>query len=155
MGIPIYCFLITFQLYYFYSTLWEWECVLPSVFRPWRFSRWSNKSSKNDFVSSIHIKGDLNIACTYKTIQESGTNRVMTMAFITLNSSLVPWLRVYVAQIRLDSSCRCTVTCFVFLFWPGDLLQEKAVSPRSLPASQHIYAQVYFVHIHEYKYAEI
>ena len=35
------------------------------------------------------------------------------------------------------------------------MLKEKAMSPRSHPASWHIYTHVYFVHIYEYIHAEI
>jgi len=81
---------------------------------------------------------------------------LLMILFITLNSNLVP---------LNEDLCNSNPFGFKFSVSRQHLLLfssrrkicggKKAVSPRSHPTSQHIYAHVQFVHIYKYIYAEI
>ena len=80
---------------------------------------------------------------------------MIMIAFIALNSSLVPLIQVedYAAQILLDLCSRCYVRILYFSFSEEEyILKEKAVGPRSHPASQHIYTCV--LHIPLYRHIQ-
>jgi len=81
----------------------------------------------------------------------------MMIAFTTVKSSLVPFVEGLCAPIyyRFEISVLLRSHLLLFLIGRKNMLRKKKVSPRSHPASQHIYTHVYFVHIYEYVYAEI
>jgi len=54
-----------------------------------------------------------------------------------------------------DCGVLIVVTSSTFLKRKDMLNKKKAISPRSHPASKHIYTHVYFVHIYEYMYTKI
>jgi len=83
---------------------------------------------------------------------------MMMIAFITINSGLVPLIEGLCAQIlyfRFEISVFC-LHIFCFSFSEGKIsFKKKAVSPRSHPTSYHIHTHVYFVHVYAYVYTEI
>ena len=81
---------------------------------------------------------------------------MMMIAFITMNGGVVPLIQGLCAQIsyfrfEIIGSLRSHLLLF---FRKKKYVKEKAVNPRSHPASKHIHTHVYFVHIYEYIYAE-
>ena len=66
-------------------------------------------------------------------------------------------MRIYalndISDLRISVFLRSHL--LLFFFGRKNMLKEKAVSPRSHPASWHTYTHVYFIHIYEYIYAEI
>jgi len=86
-----------------------------------------------------------------KGISESGLNNIGWRG-------LVPLIEGLCAQIicfRFEIIGGLRSHLLLFFFGRKNVLKKKAVSPRSHPASLHIYTHVYFVHIHKYMYAEI
>jgi len=82
----------------------------------------------------------------------------MMIAFITINSGLVPLIEGLCAQIsyfRFEIHGGLRSHLLLFFFGRKDMLKKKAVSPRSHPVSYRIHTHVYFVHIYEYMYAKI
>jgi len=83
---------------------------------------------------------------------------MMMIAFITINSGLVPLIEGLCAQILYF---RCEIIgglrphLLRFFFGIKNMLKKKAVSSRSHPAFYHIHTRVRFVHIYEHMYAEI
>ena len=70
------------------------------------------------------------------------------IAFISINSGLVPLIDGLCSQImtfgfEIIGGLRSNL--LLFFFGRKNMLKEKAVSPRSHPASGHIYTHVYFV----------
>ena len=93
--------------------------------------------------------------------QECGTNLVcihrfetmMMIAFITINSVLVPLIEGLCAQIiyfKFDIIGGLRSHFLLLFFERKNMLKETAVSPRSHPASQHIHTNVYFVSLYTY-----
>ena len=78
---------------------------------------------------------------------------MMMIAFITINSGLVPLIKGLCAQIcylRFEIIGGVRSHLLLFFFGRENMLKKKALSPRSHPASEHIHVHVYFVHIYEY-----
>jgi len=83
---------------------------------------------------------------------------MMMIAFLTINSGLVILIESLCAQIlyfRFEIMGALCSHVLLFFFGIKNMLKEKAVSPRSHPASRHMQTHVYFVPIYEYMCAEI
>jgi len=73
--------------------------------------------------------------------------------FYYLECSLVPLIK---GLFSSDLSSRFCFHIFCFSISEGNICKrEKAISPRSHPASQRIYTHMYFVHMYEYICADI